>query len=396
MQERLSKSRIAFRLGTVLFFLTTVWLYYYLQFQIQERGVLMNKIYKVIWSKAKHCYVVTSELAKRNTKGCGARGLRMAAATLGVAAALIGGVTVPSAWAEGTTITVTGANDPIGTADPADSMGRTGSYYHPVSGSVTEVVITGGVDKSSYYFTGGYSSSEDVTGHTVQVSGAETSVRCLYGGYSDSGTARGNKILDTEAKFQSAYGGCGAAAIGNAVEVTGANIGYWDRNYSAVSGGRSRNGSASANTVKLSNSTVYYVYGGFSSNGAAGGEEKKNGNIVTLENNSRVYNKVYGGYVSYIISDNIENAIASNNTVTIDGSTAGDVYGGSINYFYSGVANANTVFIKNASEVTSVIGGDSSEANNNRVEITGSVVVNAVLEGKEESHPLIMKFISVA
>ena len=51
----------------------------------------MNKIYKVVWSKAKHCYVVTSELAKRNTKGCGTRSLRMAAVSLGVAAALMGG-----------------------------------------------------------------------------------------------------------------------------------------------------------------------------------------------------------------------------------------------------------------------------------------------------------------
>ena len=51
----------------------------------------MNKIYKVVWSKAKHCYVVASELAKRNTKGCGARSLRMTAVSLGVAAALMGG-----------------------------------------------------------------------------------------------------------------------------------------------------------------------------------------------------------------------------------------------------------------------------------------------------------------
>ena len=29
----------------------------------------MNKVYKVIWSKAKHCYVVVSEIAKRNGKG---------------------------------------------------------------------------------------------------------------------------------------------------------------------------------------------------------------------------------------------------------------------------------------------------------------------------------------
>lgn len=28
----------------------------------------MNKIYKVVWSKAKHAYVVTSEVARSHTK----------------------------------------------------------------------------------------------------------------------------------------------------------------------------------------------------------------------------------------------------------------------------------------------------------------------------------------
>ena len=40
----------------------------------------MNKIYQVIWSKVKHCYVVTSELAKRHGKrgnGREVRGMRM-------------------------------------------------------------------------------------------------------------------------------------------------------------------------------------------------------------------------------------------------------------------------------------------------------------------------------
>jgi hypothetical protein len=57
--------------------------------QILKEETSMNKIYKVVWSKAKHCYVVTSELAKRQTKGCGARSLRMATVSLGVAASLL-------------------------------------------------------------------------------------------------------------------------------------------------------------------------------------------------------------------------------------------------------------------------------------------------------------------
>ena len=52
----------------------------------------MNNIYQVIWSQVKQCYVVTSELAKRRGKGCGARSLRVAAVSMGVTAALL------SAW----------------------------------------------------------------------------------------------------------------------------------------------------------------------------------------------------------------------------------------------------------------------------------------------------------
>lgn len=50
----------------------------------------MNKIYKVIWSKAKHTYVVASEIAKGHTKGeTTGRGLKRLAAALLVAAALL-------------------------------------------------------------------------------------------------------------------------------------------------------------------------------------------------------------------------------------------------------------------------------------------------------------------
>lgn len=60
----------------------------------------MNKIYKVIWSKAKHTYVVASEIAKGHTKGeTTGRGLKRLAAAMLVAAALLS----PSfAWAADT------------------------------------------------------------------------------------------------------------------------------------------------------------------------------------------------------------------------------------------------------------------------------------------------------
>ena len=55
-----------------------------------KEGINMNKIYKVIWSKAKHTYVVASEIAKGHTKGeTTGRGLKRLAAALLVAAALL-------------------------------------------------------------------------------------------------------------------------------------------------------------------------------------------------------------------------------------------------------------------------------------------------------------------
>ena len=72
----------------------------------------MNRIYKVIWSKTKHCYVVVSELAKRHTKGGSAGGCRMMTArvlsTLLLGAYLVGGYSMPSAWADGEVTYVAG------------------------------------------------------------------------------------------------------------------------------------------------------------------------------------------------------------------------------------------------------------------------------------------------
>ena len=43
--------------------------------------VFMNRIFKVIWSKTKHCYIVVSEYAKANTKAAHT-GLRTTAAAV--------------------------------------------------------------------------------------------------------------------------------------------------------------------------------------------------------------------------------------------------------------------------------------------------------------------------
>lgn len=68
----------------------------------------MNRVYKVIWSKAKHCYVVTSEIARSVTKSASsARSAgRKGAAVLAMAALLFtaGGVLGEAATANVTDV----------------------------------------------------------------------------------------------------------------------------------------------------------------------------------------------------------------------------------------------------------------------------------------------------
>lgn len=67
----------------------------------------MNRIFKVIWSKTKHCYIVVSEYAKANTKAAHT-GLRTSAAAAAVAAMLLAPVNYNYAWAaETATVTDT-------------------------------------------------------------------------------------------------------------------------------------------------------------------------------------------------------------------------------------------------------------------------------------------------
>ena len=83
----------------------------------------MNKIYKVIWSKAKHTYVVASEIAKGHTKGeTTGRGLKKLAAAMLVAAALMG----PNfAWAAGDMATVKDTTDVVQTVYTKDGTDNT-------------------------------------------------------------------------------------------------------------------------------------------------------------------------------------------------------------------------------------------------------------------------------
>lgn len=104
---------------------------------MQKGSENMNRIFKVIWSKTKNCYVVASELAKGRTKGeTTGKGLKKLATALLVAAALMG----PNfAWAADPTVTVTDTNKTqqmVYTKDGADNTFATINNLSTVSTEV--------------------------------------------------------------------------------------------------------------------------------------------------------------------------------------------------------------------------------------------------------------------
>lgn len=144
----------------------------------------MNKIYKVIWSKAKHTYVVASEIAKGHTKGeTTGRGLKKLAAAMLVAAALLS----PSfAWAADTaTVTDTGSNpQTVYTKDGADTTfvkkGSDNGNSLTIGASESEIL------SSHQYVTGVQTTYDGVNGQVVtQATGGKSSISLKVGNSDD-------------------------------------------------------------------------------------------------------------------------------------------------------------------------------------------------------------------
>ena len=400
----------------------------------------MNKIYKVVWSKAKHCYVVASELAKRNTKGCGARSLRMAAVSLGVAAALIGGF--------GTTAEAKRYEIKIDNVDVTNNLERiagiytfqgatktltvdqtmidqkTGSnkYFYgnvvgPSGKSVTVTVIDGEIVTITDYYSpfaqqvinespfndsgelkkdgamttvgalvqAGPGASTNVSGYSVTLTG--TGLVDVAGALSYSGSVSNNSLtVNGGAVTGDVYGGTTTSgdASYNAVTINSGTVSSNTYGKGNVYGGNSYYGNASYNAVTVNGGTVTgntyskgNVYGGNTSSGEA------TYNTVTITGGT--ISQVYGGY---------SNSNATNNTVTIQGGTVGSVTGA----YSSKEANNNTVNVSKGTVGTSagsyaVVGaandGTSSGdpvASGNRVTVTGTAQVTGLVIGARDAY----------
>ena len=371
----------------------------------------MNNIYQVIWSYAKQCYVVTSELAKRHGKrgnGRGVRGMRMGvggvrrgALALGVTAALLSGWTgVGTSVAHAESVNVPGGSEiTISDNQSGVTYNLNGSNItftvasegsvHDIYGngtasiSLNTVYVYGTVSGS--YVTGGYAfNGGEVTENTVTVSGDAALINgTVYGGNAGnglqaSGSATGNKVFIYGGMVKKAvYGGNSYSRDANENKVT-----IEDGSVFSVTGGYSPSQSAIKNQVTISggsvtSSNVRAVVGG--AGGSRGENSVTQENEVIIKGNAKVKGSVIGG------ADAGSPAVVNKNTVTIkDSAVIGEsVYGG---YGYYNVKDKteNKVFIEGGSVSGNVYGGyanfypagdePAGNVKENEVHITGGTV----------------------
>lgn len=145
----------------------------------------MNKIYKVIWSKAKHTYVVASEIAKGHTKGeTTGKGLKRLAAAMLVAAALLS----PSfAWAADPTVTVTDASNTQQTMYTKDGADNTFVKKGSNNGnSLTIGVSESEILSTHQYVSGAQTTYDGLNGQVVtQATGGNSSISLKVGNSGD-------------------------------------------------------------------------------------------------------------------------------------------------------------------------------------------------------------------
>ncbi len=181
----------------------------------------MNRIFKVIWSKTKHCYIVVSEYAKANTKAAHT-GLRTTAAAAAVAAMLLAPVNYNYAWAADPTVTVeeadTSTTTQVYTKDGADNTfvkkgsDKTSTALHISSSgdlivgtkenqTVKDMEIRGKLTSGSIS-TGGITSTGDVTVTGKMAADGVTDETTKDGTYIKQNNTVGKNLgsLDTQVK----------------------------------------------------------------------------------------------------------------------------------------------------------------------------------------------------
>lgn len=266
----------------------------------------MNKVYKVIWNRTKHCYVVVSELAKKAGKAKSSHILCSAAKTaagVGLGALLLMGSAADVSAATGNKIiggseeTVTDAK---GKKDTAEATGD----YSTVSGGVANHA------EGTYSSVSG-GSKNHATGESASISGGGDGV--ASGAKSSVSGGKQNKATG---EFASVSGGDQNEAAGNQSTISGGTANKTTGDWSTIVGGAynvtSGNSSLALGGMQSAVQGMYSV-------GIAGGSTSSSATQGFAAGYQSSANVDYGMALGYQAVANTKNTISF-------GHVAGDTY----------------------------------------------------------------------
>ena len=289
----------------------------------------MNRIYKIIWSKTRNCYVVASELVHGNTKATSTGMIARRAALAAVAALLLlpAGSDVFAAGTGTTNTSPTGYNEITvitGDQTDADAINTVKNAQISVSSGTTtvngvqmkdgdvsakditakdinakDITATGDISAKDVTATGDVSAKDITASGTIHADGVITST----GLNTQGGDIKGGAITGTSLNAQ------GGAISGGAITGTSLNTQGGDVNGGAITG-TSLNAGAGAVTAGS---------GSFAGNVSAGSLDvtnKINGGSLEVTGDAKI-----GGTldVSEFNADKLQSKVDANNFTTIEG-----------------------------------------------------------------------------
>lgn len=251
----------------------------------------MNKVYKVVWNRTKHCYVVVSELAKRagKNKSTCLTVVGKAAAALGLGVVLLMGSAGSEVFAATGGQVIGGGGSDSGDTSQATGQGATvsGGFVNHAEGKYSSV-------------SGG--SKNHATGENSSISGGGDGIASGL-----NSSISGGKQNKATGEFSSVSGGDQNEAAGNQSTISGGTANKTTGDWSTIVGGAYN---VAGGNSSLALGGMMSAVQGMYSVGIAGGSTSKDATQGFAAGSQSAVNVAYGTAIGYQAVANTANTIS--------------------------------------------------------------------------------------
>lgn len=251
----------------------------------------MNKVYKVVWNRTKHCYVVVSELAKRagKNKSTCLTAVGKAAAALGLGVVLLMGSAGSEVFAATGGQVIGGGGSDSGDTSQATGQDATvsGGFVNHAEGKYSSV-------------SGG--SKNHATGENSSISGGGDGIASGL-----NSSISGGKQNKATGEFSSVSGGDQNEAAGNQSTISGGTANKTTGDWSTIVGGAYN---VAGGNSSLALGGMMSAVQGMYSVGIAGGSTSKDATQGFAAGSQSAVNVAYGTAIGYQAVANTANTIS--------------------------------------------------------------------------------------